>query len=161
MSAEAAVELTGRRRALRLARMGAVQALYQMEMTGTEPGDLLADFCAGPAKAGEALKGRVRVPQVAQEHFRRVVQGAAEARERLDRELSALLEPDWRIERMDRTLCAVLRAGAFEILLCADVPPNAAINEYVEISHAFFDPGSTGMVNGLLDALAKKKNADR
>ena len=60
-----------------------------------------------------------------------------------------------RIERLDRPMRAILRAGAYELLARNDVPVATVINEYVDVAHAFYDKRENGFVNGLLDAIAK------
>jgi len=52
-------------------------------------------------------------------------------------------------------LRAILRAGAFELLSMSDVPARVIINEYVNVAKAFFDDNKPGMVNGVLDKLAR------
>ena len=61
----------------------------------------------------------------------------------------------WRLERLDKTLLQILRAGTYELLARADVPTSAAISEYLDVTHAFFDKGDAKFANGVLDAVAK------
>ena len=48
-----------------------------------------------------------------------------------------------------------LRAGTYELPARADIPPRVVINEYLEGAHAFFAGAETGLVNGVLDRLAR------
>ena len=57
---------------------------------------------------------------------------------------------------MDAILRAILRAGTFELMEEAAVPPRVVINEYVNVAHAFFAGDEPRVVNGVLDALARK-----
>jgi len=66
------------------------------------------------------------------------------------------LASGWRLVRVDAILRAILRAGAFELVEEADVPVRVVINEYVEVAHAFFAGDEPRVVNGVLDALARK-----
>ncbi len=50
---------------------------------------------------------------------------------------------------------AILRAGAYELLGRTDVPPRVVISEYLDVAHAFFAGKEPGMVNGVLDRLAR------
>ena len=62
---------------------------------------------------------------------------------------------DWPLPRIDITLRAILRSGAYELKCRADVPARVVISEYVDVAKAFFDADVQGMVNGVLDALAR------
>ena len=87
--------------------------------------------------------------------FDDVVQGVAARREEIDRLIAGKLAEGWKIERLDKTMLQVLRAGTFELLARADVPTAAAITEYVDVAHAFFEAREAKFVNGVLDAIAK------
>ena len=66
------------------------------------------------------------------------------------------LASGWRLVRVDAILRAILRAAAFELMELADVPARVVISEYVDVAHAFFDGDEPKVVNGVLDALARK-----
>ena len=65
------------------------------------------------------------------------------------------LAEGWKIERLDKTMLQILRAGAYELLARADVPTGSVISEYLDVAHAFFDEREAKFVNGVLDAVAK------
>ena len=65
------------------------------------------------------------------------------------------LAANWRLERLDATVRAILRSGVFELSHRPDVPTEVAINEYVELTKSFFDGPEAGFVNGALDAVAR------
>ena len=73
----------------------------------------------------------------------------------LDERIAARLAKGWSLERLDRPMRALLRAGAYELVARADVPTGAVISEYVDVAHAFYARAEAGFVNGLLDAVAK------
>ncbi len=73
----------------------------------------------------------------------------------IDRAVAHRLAEGWRLERIDATLRAILRAGAYELFRRPDVPTEVAINEYVEIAKSFFEGPEPGFVNGALDAIAR------
>ncbi|HYI89389.1 MAG TPA: transcription antitermination factor NusB, partial [Beijerinckiaceae bacterium] len=52
-------------------------------------------------------------------------------------------------------LRAILRAGAYELMFRKDVPARVAISEYVEVAHSFYSEDEPGLVNAVLDALAR------
>ena len=75
--------------------------------------------------------------------------------------ISARLAEGWSLERLDRPMRAILRAGAYELIARPDVPVGSVISEYVDVAHAFYDKRESGFVNGLLDAIAKEARPAR
>jgi N utilization substance protein B len=134
------------------ARLAAVQALYQLDMEGTPMASLLDEFHRH--RLGAEIEGD-QYAQAEVAFFDDVVKGVAARREEIDDLLGAKLAEGWRIERLDRTMLQVLRAGTYELLARADVPTGSAISEYVDVAHAFFEPREAKFVNGVLDAVAK------
>lgn len=132
----------------RTARLQAVQALYQLEQTGASAEAVVAEFEWHPWPEGEAAT-------VDRDLFRDLALGAARERAALDALIGPLLSEGWTMPRLSLVLAAVLRAGAFELAYKTDVPPRATINEYVEIAHGFLATDETGLVNALLDRLAR------
>lgn len=134
------------------ARLAAVQALYQLDMEDTPMASLLDEFHRH--RLGAEIEGdQYAEAEVA--FFDDVVKGVAARRDEIDDLLSAKLAEGWRIERLDRTMLQVLRAGTYELLARADVPTGSAISEYVDVAHAFFEAREAKFVNGVLDAVAK------
>jgi N utilization substance protein B len=134
------------------ARLAAVQALYQIEMESTAMAMLLDEF--HQHRLGAEIEGD-QYAQAEVAFFDDVVRGASARRDEIDELLSERLAEGWKIERLDRTLLQILRAGAWELLARADVPTGSVISEYVDVAHAFFDSREAKFVNGVLDALAK------
>ena len=87
--------------------------------------------------------------------FDDVVSGVEARREELDGLISQRLAEGWTLERLDRPMRAILRAGAYELIARPDVPVASVISEYIDVAHAFYDKRESGFVNGLLDAIAK------
>jgi N utilization substance protein B len=87
-------------------------------------------------------------------YFGKLVRGAVEHQARVDKAIRTRLAEGWRLERIDATLRAILRVGAFE-LIGGDAPPEVVIDEYVEIAKSFFDGPEAGFVNGALDGIAR------
>lgn len=136
------------------ARLAAVQALYQMDVGGTPLAEVVAEFdfyrLCRPTSDGEPnLEGDAVF-------FREIVTGVVGHQRQLDPAIHAALTPGWPLQRIDATLRAILRAGAFELAERRDVPARVVVSQYVEIATAFFDADVTGMVNAVLDALARK-----
>jgi N utilization substance protein B len=133
-------------------RLAAVQALYQIDVTGVSPATAVIEFTrhniAGTAddeSFGEADE----------KLFAGLVEGVAARREDIDRQISSVLTPDWPLERLEIILRAILRAAVYELLARPEVPTKVIISEYLDIAHAFFAGKEPGLVNGVLDSLAR------
>lgn len=134
------------------ARLAAVQALYQHDMEATPLAQLLDEFHRH--RLGAEIDDDVYADaEVA--FFDDVVKGVFARHEEIDSQLSAKLADGWKLERLDKTMLQILRAGAYELIARADVPTASAISEYVDVAHAFFDEREAKFVNGVLDAVAK------
>ena len=141
-----------RSRSRSAARLAAVQALYQMEMEGTPLAKLLHEF--HEHRLGATIEDETYA-EAEVDFFDDIVSGAEARREEIDGLIADRLAEGWSLERLDRPMRAILRAGAYELLARADVPVASVITEYVDVAHAFYDKRETGFVNGLLDAIAK------
>ena len=144
--------MKARSKARSAARLAAVQALYQIDMEATPLAKLLDEFHRH--RLGAEIEGdQYAEAEVA--FFDDVVQGVSARKDEIDELLAGKLASGWKLERLDKTMLQVLRAGAFELMARADVPTASVITEYVDVAHAFFEPREAKFVNGLLDALAK------
>ena len=139
----------GKRRAARLA---AVQALYQLELGGGDPVAVIGEFEAH--RLGQDIDGLDAGP-ADRGWFAAVVRGVSADRHELDDLIAAVLTEEWAVDRLDNILHAILRAGAWELANRPDVPARVAVSEYVELADAFFVGKETGLVNGVLDRLAR------
>lgn len=139
----------------RAARLAAVQALYQLDLTGGQVAAVIAEFVAHRL---DQLLEPFDLPPLAidRDWFRLVTEGAWKSRATLDPEIGQVLADGWTLERCDALLRALLRAGAFELASRTDVPIKVAINEYVDLGHLFFDGPEPGFINGVLDRLGSK-----
>ncbi|BBK31818.1 NusB antitermination factor [Stella humosa] len=156
-TAPAATGTTGARRSSRLA---AVQTLYQMEFTGTSARLAIAEFMrhrlgttADPtADAGEEepLEAPDRLL------FAAIVEGVKDRTGELDTLIGSALSGEWKVERLEVILRAILRAGTFELLTRPDTAPAIIINDYVDVAHAFFTQKEPGLVNAVLDRLGRR-----
>lgn len=136
------------------ARLAAVQALYQMDMTGADANDVVGEF--EQYRLGEIAK-TFGVRETDGAFFRDIVLGVVREQRAIDPVLDAHLAEGWRLSRIDSILRAILRSAAFELALRDDVPAKVVINEYVDISHAFFGSEEPKVVNGILDHLARSR----
>ncbi|MEN3379377.1 MAG: transcription antitermination protein NusB [Hyphomicrobiales bacterium] len=138
------------------ARLAAVQALYQMDIAGTPLGDILAEFQSH--WIGQEVDGSQYLPAEAA-FFRSVVQGVLDDQRKLDPMIDKALQGGWPLKRVESLLRAVLRAGVYELSSRSDVPARVVVSEYVDVAHAFLDAEETGMVNAVLDQLARQLRA--
>lgn len=138
------------------ARLAAVQALYQQEMEGTPVPRLLKEF--HDHRLGATIEDAQYV-EAEREFFDDIVIGVEARRAEIDGAIAARLAAGWTLERLDRPMRAILRAGAYELIARPDVPVGSVISEYVDVAHAFYDKRESGFVNGLLDAIAKEARA--
>jgi len=134
------------------ARLAAVQALYQRQMEGTPLARLLDEF--HQHRLGQEIEDAQYV-RAEVEFFDDVVGGVIAREGEIDALLAERLTNDWRLERLDKTLLQILRAGTYELIARPDVAAGTTINEYLDVAHAFFEKADTRIVNGVLDAVAK------
>ena len=138
------------------ARLAAVQALYQMDVTGKGIADILAEFEAH--WIGREIEGAEYKPaEIA--YFRNILEGVLADQIAIDREVDTTLSEGWPLKRIEAVMRAILRAGDYELRKRADVPARVIVSEYVDIAGALFERDEAGMINAVLDALARKTRA--
>ena len=138
------------------ARLASVQALYQMDIAQTGVNEILAQFEGH--WIGREVEGNQYLPAEAA-FFRAIVTGVLHEQRSLDPLIDAALAATWPLVRLEAILRAVLRAGAFELAHRSDVPARVVVAEYVDVANAFVEREETGMVNAVLDHLARKLRA--
>jgi N utilization substance protein B len=140
-----------RSRARSAARLAAVQALYQQEMEGTPTPILLHEF--HNHRFGQTIDD-VTMIDAEMDFFDDIVRGVTARQEEIDGKVGARLAEGWKLDRLDRSMRAILRAGTYELLARPDVTVSTVIDEYLDIAHAFFGERDVKFVNGLLDKVA-------
>lgn len=137
------------------ARLAAVQALYQMDISGTGVLETAAEY--ETFRLGQEIDGeQYRDADAA--WFRAILSGVVAEQTRLDPVIADALSEQWPLSRLDGTLRAVMRAGAYELIHRNDVPVAVIVTEYVDVAHAFFDDGEEPrMVNAVLDRIARAR----
>jgi N utilization substance protein B len=140
-----------------VARLAAVQALYQMEVSSIGVEGVIREFTEHRFdRALEGAEGEGDTLASADEgFFAELVRGVVAEQKRIDAAIAKRLAENWRLERLDATVRAILRAGAYELANRPDVPTEVAIDEYVEVAKSFFEGTEPGFVNGALDAVAR------
>jgi N utilization substance protein B len=135
-----------------VARLAAVQALYQRDMEATPIVRLLDEF--HQHRLGKEIED-AQYAEAEVAFFDDIVRGVDARQDEIDELLNARLAEGWSLKRLDKTMLQILRAGTYELIARADVPTGSAISEYVDVAHAFFDEREAKFVNGVLDAVAK------
>jgi N utilization substance protein B len=138
------------------ARLAAVQALYQMDLAGTGLNDILAEFQSH--WIGREVEGAQYLPAEAA-FFRDIVSGVVREQRELDPLIDNALSKGWPLKRIEAVLRASLRAGAYELIHRNDVPARVVVTEYADVAAAFVGRDETGMVNAVLDQLARRLRA--
>ncbi len=139
------------------ARLSAVQALYQMELTGAGLLEITSEYES--LRIGQEVDGEQYL-DADKSWFRSTLSGVIGLQKTIDPVIHEALPDGWPLKRLEVLLRAILRAGVFELVKRKDVPSVVVINEYVDIAKAFFDGDEWRMVNGLLDGVARKINSD-
>lgn len=135
------------------ARVAAVQALYQMDMAGTDLNAVIEEFVDlrfPRAPGDEAAAGADPT------FFTELLRGVLRRQRDIDPLLDQQLAEGWRLRRIDAIVRAILRAGVFELMERPDVPARVVINEYINVAHSFFSDDEPKVVNGVLDKLARR-----
>ena len=146
-----------RARLRRAARLSAVQAMYQMELTGQGAKAVVSQFrnhtFGHENEPGEYIEAD-------EDFFEDLLLGIVEHQDEVDDSIRLVLKSGWKLSRLDATVRAILRSGGYELTQRQDVPTKTVINEYIDITHAFFEGPEPGFVNASLDAIARKARAE-
>jgi len=135
------------------ARLAAAQALYQMEVAEKGLADILAEFEA--YWIGQEVEGE-QYNQAELAFFRDIVTGVLRDQHAIDRGIDDALAAGWPLKRVEALMRAILRAAFYELRSRMDVPARVAIVEYVDVAGAFFGTEESGMINAVLDSLARQ-----
>ncbi|MGI9520192.1 MAG: transcription antitermination factor NusB [Hyphomicrobiaceae bacterium] len=135
------------------ARLASVQALYQMDIAGTDLNDVIEQFALNLLSGHEAQGELIKKDSA---FFNEVVRGVVRRQREIDPVVDEQLAEGWRLVRVDSTLRAILRAAMFELIDRPDVPVKVVINEYIDVAHAFFGEDEPRVVNGILHHLAER-----
>jgi len=125
----------------------ALQALYQIEMTGDSSVaaiDLFLSHFEGSAKA--------------KEFARRLVSGVVSQRAEIDQLIERCTE-NWKLVRLAKVDLVILRMATYEMVFCPDIPSNVSLDEAIEIGKRFSSDDSAAFINGVLDQIAQSSAA--
>lgn len=132
-----------------LARLSAIQALYQMDISGIQLDSVIEEF----------THHRITPENCDLKFFEDVLRGVVQFQETIDQDIAAHLSEKWSMKRLDMTLRAIMRAGSYEISRRPDIPALVIVDEYVSIAAQFFEQSEPAFVNGVLDKYARKIRA--
>ena len=135
------------------ARLAAVQALYQMDVSGKDVADALAEFEA--FWIGREVEGITFQPSD-NVFFRDILSGVVNNQRAIDLSVDKALAAGWPLARVEAVIRAILRAGGYDLLFRKDVPARVVITEYVDVTHGFYGDDEPGLVNAVLDAIARE-----
>lgn len=146
------------------ARLAAVQALYQMDLAGTDLNAVIEEFLSSRMLKDESEtdsgdeddSNAIDTSGADRQFFADILRTVVRRQREIDPLVDDQLATGWRLVRVDSTLRAVLRAGVSELLERADVPVRVIINEYINVSRYFFSQDEPRVVNGVLDKIARK-----
>lgn len=142
---------TGRHSAARLA---ALQALYQIEMTGAPGAQVVDEFVHHRLDRPDDETGATRKTNA--KRFGALVRGVSAQNAEIDAAIAPLLAPGWTLGRIEIVLRCILRLGAYELMAMPEIPARVTITEYVALAGDFFSGDEPGVVNGILDRLARR-----
>lgn len=145
-----------RSKARAAARLAAAQALYQHEMEGTPVPALIHEF--HQHRLGATIED-VEYAEADMAFFDDLVTGTLARGDEIDALVGGKLTAGWSLDRLDKPMKAILRAGTYELIARLDVATGSVISEYVDVAKAFYDKRESGFVNGVLDAIAKDARA--
>ncbi len=155
------------RAALRIARVLAVQAVYQAAVAQTALNDVVDEFMhhrmsvlgesvspVSPVSPGGSA-GKNFLPAPEYDFFYHLMTGLEDHFSNIDEMIRAHLSDDRPIERQLPLLVAILRCGVAEFLVCPQTPVPVIIDEYIDIAQGFFSEREPTFVNAALDHLAR------
>ena len=125
----------------KIARAHAMKLIYEWEMGGD-----------GGEETRMNLLG-VEPGEKEAEYMNRMFEGVVVNEEKIDSQIAAHLR-GWTIERLSRVDLAILRLGAYELML-GEIPAGIVINEAVELANQFSTDKAGAFINGVLGSLSR------
>ena len=122
--------------------------LYQVDIRHADPKQVIEEFWQAEAQVADDVKS----------YANQLVEGTRQRLTDIDGVISAHAD-NWNLKRMAVIDRNILRLGAFELLYLDDVPAKVCINEAIELAKRFGDTESGKFINGILDAIYKKRHA--
>lgn len=130
-----------------IARIAAVQSLYQMVLLEISRTQAMSDFQAHFEKD---ILEEVSSKKYDKDFFCKVLEGVSKHLKEIDPFIKAALPENWAFERLDTVILCILRAATFELWKHPETDSAVILNEYLNVTHAFYDDKEPGFVNGVL-----------
>ncbi|MBL0941897.1 MAG: transcription antitermination factor NusB [Alphaproteobacteria bacterium] len=146
------IKKNGHRHDRHVARIAAVQALYQIEQVQIKASVVIKEFIEHRFVMGVDQEKALKVDQIL---FTNLVELTEIRAKDIDSIISGALSQEWSLFRLEYLLRAILRVGCAEMLLDKGTPIPVIINEYVTITHEFYAGKEPGFVNGILNKIAQ------
>lgn len=151
------------RRYRTIARVAAVQALFQSEQNNDDIEIVIQQFLKHRmqgAKSTNTLYEEGYILGADKNLFQHIARHAMQNKEGLLKEIRRVLPKTWSLERLDPVLRAIFLAASSEAK-SSSIDVAVLINEYVDIAHSFFVGSEPQLVNGVLDALFHARRLQR
>ncbi len=143
-------------------RLVAVQGLYAMGITDKRPSEIIADLKLLQENASELNSEKIADVQFTDncdfDYSLSILCGVVREQRAIDPMITDFLPEGWHFNRLDKVMCAILRAAIYELLFCPDIPPKVTINEYTNIVSSFHLNHDNTLVNGVLNAIARSND---
>jgi len=121
----------------RTAREKALQALFQIDVSNTEPSLAIEHVLEGESS---------------DDYLNQLVLGVVEQKDEIDNLISANLEK-WTLDRLATVDRNLLRMAAFELKFSEEIPDNVILDEAIEIAKIYGDNQSSKFINGVLSKI--------
>ena len=142
------------------ARLLAVQALYQIDIRGGTADATVREFLEHRMDVfDDDTDTKIHI-EADKALFADIVRGVNLGKADIEAALDGSLDTGGSAERLEPLLRAIMQAGIFELQTRSDIPARATISEYVHLTDAFFDGREPGLVNAVLDRLARMLRED-
>ena len=128
------------------ARSIALQALYEIDITGHPPGEVLEERLVDTPLEDKLY-----------DFVRQIVLGVLPLAEQLDGFI-AQHAPEWPLDQVATIDRNILRIALWEIAVSDQTPIKVAINEAVELAKMYGSDSTPRFVNGVLGSLAARQN---
>lgn len=140
------------------ARLAAVQALYQIELTEADWREVRQEF--EQHRLGAEIEGET-YREADLDLFRDILGGVIAEQRRIDKMTDEALVDRWPLGKVDPTMRAIFRAAGHELVGRKDIPFKVVIGEYIDVTKAFFEQGKESrFVNAVLDHMARAARPD-
>lgn len=143
-----------------VARLMAVQALYQIDIRGGTAEATVTEFLEHRTEIVDEQTDTQVLPAADKALFADLVRGVDRDREMIETTLDGCLDGGTTSQGLEPLLRAIMKAGIVELKTRSDIPAKVTISEYVHLTDAFFDRREPGLVNAVLDRIARVLRED-